>query len=212
MSGNPESVRNRLLGNSVAKALKDRHFDAVYCESSKDAIDAVLSMIPKKSSITWGGSMTIRDIGLTERLKKGDYAVFDRDDVEAEKRGDFVKEHFFSDFFLTSTNALTEDGILFNVDGMGNRVASMIYGPKNVIVVVGINKIVKNLDSAISRARSVAATTNAQRFDIDTPCKKTGACADCKSCDSICSYMVATRLCKPQGRIKVVIVGQSLGF
>lgn len=156
--------------------------------------------------------MTIRDIGLTERLKKGDYAVFDRDDVEAEKRGDFVKEHFFSDFFLTSTNALTEDGILFNIDGMGNRVASMIYGPKNVIVVVGINKIVKNLDSAISRARSIAATTNAQRFDIDTPCKKTGACADCKSCDSICSYMVATRLCKPQGRIKVVIVGQSLGF
>jgi hypothetical protein len=88
----------------------------------------------------------------------------------------------------------------------------MIYGPKNVIVVVGINKMVKDLDAAISRARSIAATTNAQRFDIDTPCKKTGACADCKSCDSICSYMVATRLCKPQGRIKVVIVGQSLGF
>ncbi len=212
MSDNPKSVRSRLLGESVVKALNDRYFDAIYCENSKDAIDAVLSMIPKKSSITWGGSMTIRDIGLTSILENGDYLVFDRDKVPPEERTDFVKKHFFSDFYLTSTNALTEDGILFNVDGMGNRVASMIYGPKNVIVVVGVNKIVKNLDAAISRARSIAATTNAQRFNIDTPCKKTGMCADCKSGDSICSYMVATRMCNPHGRIKVVIVGESLGF
>lgn len=212
MSENPKSIRNRLLGESVVKALSDRYFDALYCESSKDAIEAVLSMIPKKSSITWGGSMTIRDTGLTECLKAGDYEVYDRDEAKPENRAEFAKKHFFSDFYLTSTNALTEDGILFNIDGMGNRVASMIYGPKNVIVVVGINKIVKNLDAAVARARSVAATTNAQRFDIDTPCKKTGKCADCKSEDSICSYMVTTRMCKPQGRIKVIIVGEELGF
>ena len=212
MSDTPKSLRNRLLGESVVKALKERYFDALYCESSSDAINAVLSMIPEKSSITWGGSMTIRDIGLTERLKAGDYTVYDRDEAKPEERAEFAKKHFFSDFYLTSTNALTEDGILFNIDGMGNRVASMIYGPKNVIVVVGVNKIVKNLDTAVSRARSIAATTNAQRFNIDTPCKKTGKCADCKSSDCICSYMVATRMSNPHGRIKVIIVGEDLGF
>ncbi len=212
MPESPIEVRNCLLGEQVVKALKERFFDAYYCETSESAVKTALSLIPEKSSVTWGGSMTIRDIGLTDALKNGDYLVYDRDEAPPEKRADFVREHFFSDFFLTSSNAITQDGILYNIDGMGNRVASMIYGPKNVIAVIGINKIVKDEPSAVSRMRSTAAPINAQRFDIDTPCKKTGKCENCKSGDSICSYLVATRLCKPKNRIKVIIVGESLGY
>jgi L-lactate utilization protein LutB len=205
-------TRNRLLGEQVVEALKSRFFDAYYCEDAKSAIEKALSLMPKKSSVTFGGSMTIRDMGLIKAIKADDYTVYDRDEAKAAERATFVREHFFSDCYLMSANALTEDGILFNIDGMGNRVASLIYGPKNVIVIVGINKIVKDLDAAVSRARSTAAPTNAQRFDIDTPCKKTGKCADCKSKDCICSYFVTTRICKPQGRIKVIIVGESFGY
>ena len=205
-------TRNRLLGEKVVKALKSRFFDAYYCETQEQSVIKALSLIPEKSTVTWGGSKTIRDIGLTAAVKSGNYIAYDRDEIPQSERADFVREHFFSDVYLTSTNALTQDGILFNIDGVGNRVASMIYGPKNVIVIVGINKIVKDIDDAVSRARNTAAPINAQRFDIKTPCKATGQCADCKSPDCICSYLVATRLCNPKYKIKVIIVGDYLGF
>ena len=205
-------TRNRLLGDEVVKALKRRFFDAYYCENRDEAVNKALSLIPEGSTVTWGGSMTIRDIGLTSAIKNGNFVAYDRDEISPPERAAFVREHFFSDVYLTSTNALTQDGILFNIDGMGNRVASMIYGPKNVIVVAGINKIVKDLDAAISRARNTAAPINAQRFDIQTPCKITGECADCKASDCICSYMGATRMCNPPQKIKVIIVGDYFGF
>ena len=116
------------------------------------------------------------------------------------------------DTYLTGANAISEDGEIVNVDGNGNRVAAMTFGPKSVIVACGMNKVVKTAEDATSRARNTAAPVNAQRFDIRTPCKTTGSCADCKSTDSICSYIVRTRLCKPAGRIKVVLVGEALGF
>ena len=206
------STRNRLLGEEVVKALKRRDFDAYYCDDREQAVNKALSLIPQGSTVTWGGSMTIRDIGLTSAIKQGDFIAYDRDEIPPPERAVFLREHFFSDVYLTSTNALTQDGILFNIDATGNRVASMIYGPKNVIVVVGINKIVKDIDAAISRARNTAAPINAQRFDIHTPCKATGECADCKSPGCICSYMVATRMCNPPQKIKVIIVGDYLGF
>ena len=205
-------TRNSLLGRELVRALEDRFFDAYYCECREDAIAKALSLIKEGSTVTWGGSQTIRDIGLVSAVKNGNFIAYDRDDVPPSQKAEFAKKHFFSDVYLTSVNALTEDGILFNIDGRGNRVASMIYGPESVIVVVGINKVVKDLDAAISRARNTAAPINAQRFDIKTPCKITGKCADCKSADCICSYMVTTRLCNPPKKIKVIIVGENLGF
>ena len=207
-----EATRNKKLGERVVKALNDRHFDAYYCESSEDAKALALSLIPEGSSIAWGGSATLSQVGLIDALKNGSYTLLDRDTVPAEERQDMMRRAFFSDFYLASSNAITEDGQLFNIDGTGNRVAAMIFGPKNVIIIAGINKIVKSEQDAVARARNHAAPINSQRFDIDTPCKITGSCANCKSKDSICAYMVATRICRPAKKIKVILVGEHLGF
>ena len=208
----PEKIRAKKIGESVVRALNSRFFEAYYCDNSKDAKDLAISLIPDGASVGFGGSVTVSQIGLLDELRSGSYDLIDRDSVPASERGALMRKALTADVFLTSSNAITEDGQLFNIDGNGNRVAAMIYGPESVIVIAGINKIVKDLDSAVSRARNFAAPTNAQRFDIETPCKKTGSCADCKSKDSICAYMVTTRLCRPAKKIKVIIVGENLGF
>ena len=144
---------------------------------------------------------------------KGAFAVIDRDTAVNPAEGEQLRRAgLLADTFLMGTNALTEDGQLFNIDGMGNRVAALCYGPKNVIVVAGINKIVRSEADAFARARFLAAPINAQRFPVSAPCKTDGVCHNCKAPDSICAQMVATRLCRPAGRIKVVICGEPLGF
>ncbi len=200
------------LLEKTAKALEKRGFEAHVFARADEAISFIKDLIGKEESVTWGGSMTIRDMGLTEALKGDGYLVFDRDEIPLAERAAFVREHFFSDFYLMSTNALTEDGELLNLDGAGNRVASLIYGPKNVVVVAGVNKIVPTLEDAYRRVREVAAPRNAQRFSIETPCKKTGKCANCLSPDTICSEMVYTRACRPKGRICVLLIGEELGY
>ena len=209
----PIEERNQKLGESVVAALRARHFEAVYCKNADEAREAALARMPAGSSVFWGGSMTIRDIGLTAALKaSGEYAVYDRETVPPAERMDFLAEHYFSDFFLASANALTEDGVILNMDGSGNRVAAMIWGPKKVILLVGINKVVKNFDAGIARVRGTAAPINAQRFDIETPCKKTGRCADCRFPDSICATFTTMRLCRPAGRITVILFGEDAGY
>ncbi len=208
----PEKSRAKKLGDSVVSALNSRFFDAYYCDNAEEAKALALSLIPNGASIGFGGSVTISQIGLLDELRNGSYNLIDRDSVPPSERGALMRKALTSDVFLTSSNAITEDGQLFNIDGNGNRVAAMIYGPESVIVIAGINKVVKDVNAAMSRARNLAAPTNAQRFDIETPCKKTGACADCKSKDSICAYMVTTRICRPAKKIKVIIVGENLGF
>ena len=212
MIASPITERNRKLGESVAANLRARFFDAAYYDTASEAVSAALSMIPEGASVTFGGSMTILDTGLVAALKAGNYQVFDRADAPLAARPDFVREHFFSDWFLSSANALSEEGVLYNMDGTGNRVASLIYGPKNVLLLIGINKIAKNHDAAIARVRGTAAPINAQRFDVATPCKKTGRCADCRFPDSICCTMTVMRLCRPAGRIKVILFGEEAGF
>lgn len=203
------------MQTSVQKALtalKKHHFEAYYCETEAEAVSLALSLIPHGSSVTWGGSMTIRDIGLCAALKAGNYRVYDRDEIPPAERPAFVKEHYFSDWFLMSANALTEEGELFNMDGTGNRVASLTFGPKNVLVVAGINKLVPSAEEAYRRVREVASPKNAARFPVQTPCKQTGMCADCLSPDSICCTFVRTRLSNPAGRTKVILVGKALGY
>lgn len=200
-----------LLENTV-KALKARGFDAYTVKDAAEARALILSMIRKAESVTWGGSATLAEIGVTDALKAEGYLVYDRMDVPPAERGAFYRDHFFSDWYLMSTNALTETGELLNMDGNGNRVASLIFGPKNVIVVAGVNKITPDIDAAYTRVRTIAAPRNAGRFEIGTPCKKTGSCADCLSPDTICAQLVRTRVCRPKGRIKVILVNGILGF
>ena len=208
-----ERIRNEKLGASLIQALALRHFDAYYCASCAEAAEKILSLIPKTDVVSWGGSMTMEALGVIDRVKKGGWRVIDRSTAQSqEEKIEIMRRALLCDTYLTGANAISEDGEIVNVDGNGNRVAAMTFGPKSVIVACGMNKVVKTAEDAVSRARNTAAPVNAQRFDIRTPCKTTGSCADCKSTDSICSYIVHTRLCKPAGRIKVVLVGEALGF
>ncbi len=198
---------------TVIANLKKRHMEGYYAETAGEAKNIALSLIKEGSSVAWGGSMTCTDIGLIDAVKNGNYQVIDR--AEAGKSREKYKEIYGKlctcDYFLTGANAITLDGELVNIDGTGNRVSFICFGPENVIVVAGMNKVVKGLDNALARARNVAAPINTARLERKTPCTVTGKCEDCLSPDCICDQILITRLSK-NGRIKVILVGEELGF
>lgn len=202
-----------LSGPKTVEAMKKRHFDAYYCSTAAEAVEKALELIPKTDSVSWGGVMTVDELGLKQRLAQEGYTLIDRDTAKdpAEKQA-LMHQALSCGTFLMSSNAISKDGQLVNIDGIGNRVAALCFGPKQVIVVAGMNKVAADLDGAVSRARHIAAPANAQRFDGKTPCAVNGQCGDCTSPDCICSQMVITRFCKPAGRIKVVLVGEELGL
>lgn len=200
-------------GPKVVEALKKRHFEAFYVSSKEEAVKKAMEIIPHGDSIGWGGSFSIDEIGLKAELEKSGHKMIDRDLAKtAEERRKLMVEALCCDTFLMSSNAITEDGQLFNIDGVANRVAALCFGPKSVVIVAGMNKVVPNLDAAYHRVRGFSAPANAQRFKINTPCKITGECANCMSEECICNQFVTTRLCKPAGRIKVILVGEDLGI
>ena len=202
-----------LKGPKVADALNKRHFEAYYVSNKEDAVAKVLELIPKNHSVAWGGTMTMDQLGLKEKLSTAGYSLIDRDAAKSPEEREVVMHKALNcGSFIMSSNAITEDGQLFNIDGKGNRVAALIYGPENVIIIAGMNKVVQDMDAAYKRVRAYAAPANAQRFDLDTPCKKIGECADCLSASTICAQFVQTRICKPAGRIKVVLIGEELGI
>ena len=202
-----------IKGPKVADALNKRHFEAYYVSTKEDAVKKILEIIPSNHSVAWGGTMTMDQLGLKDKLSAAGYTLIDRDKgATPEEREKIMHEALNCGSFIMSSNAITEDGQLFNIDGKGNRVAALIYGPQNVIIIAGMNKVVQDMDAAYDRVRGYAAPANAQRFDIDTPCKKIGECADCMSSGTICAQFVTTRFCKPQGRIKVVLIGEELGI
>lgn len=208
----PMEKRYDKLGPTVVEALKKRRFDAYYCQTAGEALQQVLELIPKGDVVAWGGSETMQETGILDAVKDR-YEVIDRDTAASpEERGELMRRALTSDTFLMSSNAITEDGQLFNIDGNGNRCAALVFGPKSVIVVAGMNKVVKTVADAQSRARNIAAPLNAQRFDISTPCSVTGACADCTSPDCICASLVHTRISKPPKKIKVVLIGEDYGM
>ena len=214
MAMEPMVKRSALAGERVVKALQSRHFEACYCATKVEALQKALSYIPEGSSVGWGGSVSVEEIGLKEAVRGPKYKAIDRDAVSdpAEKTR-LMKQCLSADVFLMGTNALTQDGELVNIDGTGNRLAAMCFGPDSVIVIAGINKLAPDLDTAIARARSVAAPINAARFPgLDTPCAKTGLCANCRSENCICNQILITRNSRPAGRIKVIVVGEELGF
>ena len=205
--------RNRLLGEQVIKNLKSRNIDAYFAQDKEEALKKALEIIPQESSVSWGGSISIESIGLKEAVRKGNYKVLDREKATTlEEKHEIMYQALSSDFFLTSCNAISEDGILVNIDGIANRLAAICYGPKHVLMIVGINKVVKSVEDAISRARNIAAPINAQRFDINTPCKKTGCCYDCKSLDTICCQLLITRYSKIKSRIILILVDDNIGY
>ncbi len=205
--------RNDLLGPRVAKMLQTRHFDAFYYSHSDEAVAKILTLIPEGDSVSWGGSETIREIGLTRRIHEGPFRVIDRDTATSpEEKMRLTREALLCDTFLSSVNAISEDGCMVNVDGVGNRVSAIAFGPKQVIIVAGMNKVVKTPADALARARNFASPVNASRLNLKSPCGSTGTCEDCKSTDCICSFIVTMRNCRPAGRIKVVLIGENLGF
>lgn len=209
----PLEIRNELLGRYMVEKLEKRHFEAYYCPTAQEALKQAISLIPEKSSVSWGGSMTIRDMGLTKAMHDGDYEVIDRDlGKNPEEIAELHRKGLLVDYYLMSANAISEDGVLVNIDGTGNRVAALSFGPKNVIIICGMNKVAKDVDAAVKRARSVAAPINSMRFLGKTPCATTGRCHDCTSPECICNQILITRVCRPANRIKVILVGEDFGF
>ena len=181
-----------------------------YAADREAALAQALALIPTGSSVTMGGATSAHEIGLVEALKRGDYRFIDRDAM-TDKRAAMLAA-YDADVFLSGVNAMTEDGVLVNIDGNANRVSVIAQGPRKVVFIVGMNKVCDDLDGAMKRARNVAAPINAQRFGLSTPCAKTGACFDCKSPDTICCQFLITRYSKHPDRIHVILVNDSLGF
>ena len=197
----------------LVKNLKSRHFEAYYCPDSASALAKALELIPEGASVGWGGALSAQQIGLIDAVKSGNFAAIDRDAATTpEERTQALKRCLTADVFLCGANALSLDGQMVNIDGTGNRVAAIAYGPDMILVIAGMNKVCDTLDDAVTRARTIAAPMNKQRFPFKTPCEVTGACADCKSEESICNQILITRNCRPAGRIKFVLVGEELGF
>lgn len=202
--------RNELLAGKVVKGLGSRNMTGYYAETKEEALKIALSVIREGESVTMGGCTSAREIGLVDALKAGNYRFIDRD-AYADKRAAMLAA-YDADVFLSSVNAMTEDGILVNIDGNANRVSAIAQGPKKVIFIVGMNKVCNDVDGAMKRARNVAAPINAQRFGLSTPCAVTGSCMNCKSPDTICCQFLVTRYSKHPGRIHVILVGDNLGF
>ncbi len=209
----PQELRNERLATTLIKNLHRRHIEAFYCATGAEAVRKVSELIEDGNSVTWGGTMTVRDLGIPDFLRsRGTLEVLDRDLAETpEEKQDIYLKAFSADVYLTSANAISEDGVIVNIDGNGNRVAAITWGPKKVIFVIGLNKVAQSVEAALSRARGTASPVNAARFDIKTPCQVDGACHNCNSADSICNYVHFLRN-SPKGRHVVVLVGESLGY
>ena len=209
----PKQMYYEKRAQVLLKNLRSRHFEAYYCPDREQALAKALELIPEGASVGWGGAMSAQQIGLIDAVKAGNYRAIDRDTgVTPQEREALMKRCLTADVFLCGANALSLDGQMVSIDGTGNRLAAIVYGPEKVLVVAGMNKVCDTLEAAMIRARTVAAPMNKQRFPVQTPCEVTGACADCKSDGCICNQILITRNCKPAGRIQFILVGEDLGL
>lgn len=210
---NPKKENYRHLAQTVLKGMEKRHMEAYYCETREEAKALALSLVPANSSVSFGGSVTLNETGILEALRgRNDIKVLDRDNANGpEEVKQIMHDALSCDYYFMSSNAITHDGELVNIDGNGNRVAALIYGPENVIVIAGMNKIVKDVEEGISRTRNMAAPPNCVRLNKNTPCSVNGVCGNCLA-DTICDQIVITRASRMPKRLKVILVGEELGF
>ena len=209
---NPKQVYYQNLANTLIPQFAKRNMEACYCATAAEAKELVLSLIPKGSTVTNGGSMTLEETGILPALQTDDYAYVPRlksDDKKA-VQAQFARQAQ-CDYFLMSTNAFTADGELVNIDGNANRLSLLLHGPEHVIIVAGMNKYAKTREEALDRVHNVASPPNCVRLSRKTPCSVTGQCGDCHSPDCICCQEVITRHSLVPGRIRIVLVGDELG-
>lgn len=203
------TMRNELLAGKVIKGLESRNMSAYYAATKEEALKIALDLIPEGSSIGMGGCVSAAEIGLVDVIKNGKYTFYDRTAMDPREA---MLAAYDANVFIASANAMTEDGVIVNIDGNSNRVSAIAYGPHKVVFIVGMNKVCSDVDGALKRARNVAAPINSQRFGHNTPCVKTGSCMDCKSPDNICCQFLITRYSRHPGRIHVILVNDDLGF
>ena len=209
----PKQMYYEKRGQILVQNLRSRHFDACYCATAQEALEQALAWIPEGASVSWGGAMSAQQIGLMDALHSESYRTLDREACKTpEEMKQLYRDALSCDVFITGANALSLDGQMVNIDGTGNRVAAICYGPDAVLVIAGMNKVCDTLEEAIRRARTVAAPMNKLRLGDGTPCAVNGNCGDCKSEKCICNQIVITRHCRPVGRIKFILVGEDLGL
>lgn len=209
----PKKEAFAAMAKSIIENLQKRNMEGYFFENSADCVKAIIDSIPQGSVISWGGSETIKETGLMEAVHSGAYELIDRSAAKnpEEARALYAKT-VLADYYLMSSNAVTIDGELINIDGNGNRVACLIQGPSHVIVVVGMNKIVTDVESGVARVRNMASPANAIRLSRKLPCAASGRCHDCLSPECFCNQIVVTRRSGHTGRIKVYLVAEELGY
>ena len=209
----PKEIAKQNLANTIIKNMEKKNLEAYYCATSAEAVEKALSLMPEGASITWGGSESIKECGLMDAIKNANYELIDRTDAKTPEEDRIMySRQVMADFFLMSSNAITIDGELVNIDGNSNRVACLCCGPKNVIVIAGMNKVTSTIADGVRRVRNFAAPANTVRLNRNTPCAQTGKCGDCYSPDCVCSQIVITRRSSIPNRIKVILVGEELGY
>jgi Uncharacterised ACR, YkgG family COG1556. len=209
----PKKINYENLADSIIEKFNKRGIEGYYCENAEDALLTAKRFLTPGCSISWGGSQTLSDIGFFEELYASDYILYDRNSATTpEEKSEIYSKIVTSDYYFMSSNAISLDGQLINIDGLGNRVACLITGPKNVIIIAGMNKIVTDVQTGIERVRNMAAPPNAVRLGYKTPCAELGRCANCLNDDCMCCEIVITRKSRIPGRIKVILVGEELGF
>ena len=211
---NPTENYYKSLADTVIKNLQKRQIEGYYCPTCEEAVNLANDIVTSNSTVSFGGSMTLSECGMMDALtaRKG-ITLYDRNTAKTpEDVTDIYQKAFSVDYFFMSSNAISATGELVNIDGTGNRVAALIYGPKNVIILAGMNKVTPDLASAMTRAKNTAAAPNAIRLSRQTPCAVTGVCHDCQSPDCICTNTVITRRSRDAGRIKVILIGENLGY
>ncbi len=211
----PKEQNYENLAEGIIEKLAHRGMEGYYCKDREEANAKVKRFLTPDCSISWGGSETLKEIGLLDDLREADteYEILDR----TKPHPDLTEKEFYAkmvtaDFFLMSTNAITLDGELINIDGNGNRVACLCNGPEHVIIVAGMNKVVSDVRSGIDRVRNIAAPPNGVRLHTETPCEEYGRCMNCLTDGCMCCHTVITRKSRHPGRIKVILVGEELGY
>lgn len=209
----PKNIFYENQAKTIIKNMEKRNFEGYYAATVKEAKEKVLSLMEEGASIGWGGTMTMEELGVLDAIKKRNYTLIDRAAAKTpEESREIYAKTVLADYYLMSTNAITLEGELINIDGNGNRLACLMQGPRNVIIAAGMNKVVPDVQSGYLRVKNMASPPNCVRLHRNTPCSVTGRCGDCYAPDCICSHTVVTRRCNIPGRIKIILVGGELGY